>query len=100
MVVLYLEALLAIVLSLAVQMAIAWTVQQRAGNSGGVDTIWTFSVGLSGAGSVLWPVGGSAPNARQRLVAALVAICGERYRDYQSRSSAFFPLPPHNGVVT
>lgn len=100
MVVLHLEALLAIALSLAVLMAIAGMAQQRTGNSGWVDTIWTFSVGLSGAGSALWPVGGSAPNARQWLVAALVAIGGERYRDYRSRSSAFFPLPPHNGVVT
>jgi steroid 5-alpha reductase family enzyme len=100
MVVLYLEALLAIALSLAVLMAIAWMAQQRTGNSGGVDTIWTFSVGLSGAASALWPVGGAALNARQWLVAALMAIYGERYRDYQSRTSAFFPLPPHNGVVT
>jgi steroid 5-alpha reductase family enzyme len=55
-------------------MAIAWTVQQRTGNSGWVDTIWTFSVGLTGAGGALWPVGGSAPNARQWLAAGLVAI--------------------------
>jgi hypothetical protein len=32
---------------------------------------------------------GAAPNPRQWLVAALVAI-----------SSAFFPLPPQKGVVT
>jgi steroid 5-alpha reductase family enzyme len=25
---------------------------------------------------------------------------GERYRDYQSRTSPFFPLPPHKGVAT
>jgi steroid 5-alpha reductase family enzyme len=25
---------------------------------------------------------------------------GARYRDYQLRTSAFFPLPPHKGVVT
>ena len=25
---------------------------------------------------------------------------GERYRDYQSRTSVFFPLPPQKGVVT
>src|ERR1700687_1042304 len=49
-------------------------VQQRPGNSGWVDTIWTFSLGLVGAASALWPVAGSAPNARQWLVAALVAI--------------------------
>jgi steroid 5-alpha reductase family enzyme len=74
MVVLYFEALLAIALSLSILMAVAWMVQQRTGNSGWVDTIWTFSVGLTGAGSALWPVSGSAPNARQWLVAALVAI--------------------------
>ena len=49
-------------------------VQQRTGNSGWVDTIWTFSLGLVGAGSALWPVAGASPNARQWLVAALVAI--------------------------
>jgi steroid 5-alpha reductase family enzyme len=70
----YIEALLAIAVSLSILMALAWVVQQRSGNSGWVDTIWTFAVGLVGAGSALWPVGGEAPNARQWLVAALVAI--------------------------
>ena len=74
MTVLYLEALAAIAVSLSVLMAGAWMVQQRTGNSGWVDTIWTFSLGLVGAGSALWPVAGAAPNARQWLVAALVAI--------------------------
>lgn len=78
MTVLYLEALVAITVSLSILMAIAWTVQQRTGNSGWVDTIWTFSLGLVGAGSALWPVGGAAPNARQWLVAALVAIWSVR----------------------
>src|SRR4051794_33809240 len=71
---LYLEALAAIAASLSVLMAGAWVVQQRTGNSGWVDTIWTFSLGLVGAGSALWSVAGAAPNARQWLVAALVAI--------------------------
>ena len=74
MTVLYLEALAAIAVSLSVLMAGAWWVQQRTGNSGWVDTIWTFSLGLVGAGSALWPVAGAAPNGRQWLVAALVAI--------------------------
>jgi steroid 5-alpha reductase family enzyme len=74
MVVFYLGALAAIAVALSVLMAGAWAVQQRTGNSGWVDTIWTFSLGLAGAGSALWPVGGAAPNARQWLVAALVAI--------------------------
>lgn len=71
---LYLEALVAIAVSLSVLMGIAWVVQQRTGNSGWVDTIWTFAVGLTGAGSALWPVTGEMPNPRQWLVAALVAI--------------------------
>src|ERR1700687_4000315 len=70
----YLAALAGIAVSLPILMAMAWMVQQRTGNSGWVDTIWTFSVGLAGAGSALWPIGGLAPNARQWLVAALVAI--------------------------
>ena len=71
---LYLKALAAIAASLSVLMAGAWVVQQRTGNSGWVDTIWTFSLGLVGAISALWPIEGSAPNARQWLVAVLVAI--------------------------
>ncbi len=70
----YLGGLLAIAVSMSVLMAGAYAVQKRTGNSGWVDTIWTFSLGLVGAGSALWPIGGAAPNARQWLVAALVAI--------------------------
>src|SRR5437667_12151942 len=73
MTVVYLEALAAIAVSLSILMAFAWVVQQRSGNSGWVDTIWTFSLGLVGAMSALWPVAGP-PNARQWLVAALVAV--------------------------
>jgi steroid 5-alpha reductase family enzyme len=74
MTVLYLWALAAIAVSLSILMAGAWVVQQRTGNSGWVDTIWTFSLGLVGAGSALCPVAGTTPNARQWLVAALVAV--------------------------
>ena len=70
----YLAALAAIALSLSILMAGAWIVQQRTGNSGWVDTIWTFSIGLVGAASALWPVAEDTANARQGLVAALVAI--------------------------
>jgi steroid 5-alpha reductase family enzyme len=85
MTVLYLEALAAIALSLSILMAIAWTVQRSTGNSGWVDTIWTFSVGLVGAGSALWPIGGAAPAARQWLVAALVLIWSLRLGTHIAR---------------
>jgi steroid 5-alpha reductase family enzyme len=78
MIIFYLEALAAIALSLSVLMAGAWMVQQRTGNSGWVDTIWTFAVGLVGASSALWPVADAAPNGRQSLVAALVMIWSVR----------------------
>jgi len=42
-------------LSLSVLMAGAWMVQQHNGNSGWVDTIWTFAVGLVGVGGAVWP---------------------------------------------
>ena len=74
MIISYLEALAAIAVALSVLMTGAWLVQQRTGNSGWVDTIWTFSLGLTGAASALWPMSGASPNARQWLVAALVAI--------------------------
>ena len=70
----YLAALVLIAVSLSILMAGAWLVQQRTGNSGWVDTIWTFSLGVVGAAAALWPIDGAAPNARQWLVAALVAL--------------------------
>jgi steroid 5-alpha reductase family enzyme len=73
MTVLYLEAPAAIAVSLSVLTAGAWMVQQRTGNSGWVDTIWTFSLGFAGTGSVLRPVVGAVPNARQWLVATLAS---------------------------
>lgn len=83
-----LVALIAIAVALAVLMAGAWVIQQRTGNSGWVDTIWTFSLGLVGAGSALWPIAGAAPNARQWLVAALVAIWSIRLGSHIALRSA------------
>jgi steroid 5-alpha reductase family enzyme len=62
MAVLYLEALAGIALPLSILMAIAWMVQQRTGNSGWVDPIWTLSVGPVRGGSALRPIAGAAPN--------------------------------------
>ena len=74
----FLAALAVIAFALAILMAFAWMVQQRTGNSGWVDTIWTFAVGLVGAGSALWPVAGEGSQARQWLVAGLVALWSVR----------------------
>src|ERR1700742_4349892 len=84
----YLSAVLLIGLALSALMAIAWVAQQRTGNSGWVDTIWTFSVGLVGAVSAIWPIAGDASNHRQWLVAALVAIWSLRLGTHIARRSA------------
>ena len=70
----FFAALVAQAVALSVLMAGAWVVQQRTGNSGWVDTIWTFSLGLVGAGGALWSMAGQPMTSRQWLVAILVAI--------------------------
>lgn len=58
-------------------LALAWEVQRRTGNSGWVDVIWTFGLGLAGAFVALWPIGlGMTP--RQVLVALGMAIWAVR----------------------
>src|SRR5260370_2030750 len=80
MTILYLEARGAIAVSLSILMAGAFLVQQRTGNSGWGDTIWTFSLGLTGAGSALWPVAGAAANAPQWLAPPPAARLAPRPR--------------------
>lgn len=58
-------------LALSAIMSGAWAVQQRTGNSGWVDTIWTFGLGLIGTLAALIPLSNSVP-VRQVLVAGIV----------------------------
>ncbi len=59
---------------LAVVMAVGWFYQRNARNAGWVDVFWTFGVGAAGILVALFPLEGGVPNARQWLVAALVAV--------------------------
>ena len=54
-------------------MVVAWAVQQRTGNSGWVDTIWTFGVGATGCFVALLPLEQHAYQWRQVAVAVLAA---------------------------
>lgn len=59
--------------ALALIMTGAWLVQQRTGNAGYIDAVWTFGLGLVGISSALIPLaGGGAPTGRQWLVAAIM----------------------------
>jgi len=57
--------------TLALIMTGAWAVQLRTGQSGWIDTIWSFAVGVVGAAAAVAPIAGQEGlTARQMLVAA------------------------------
>ena len=59
--------------ALALIMTVAWAVQLRTGQSGWIDTIWSFAVGVVGAAAALAPIAGQEGlTARQMLVAVCV----------------------------
>ena len=53
MVLAFVIALAAMAAALCALMTAAWVIQQRTGNSGWVDTIWTFTTGLVGIAAAL-----------------------------------------------
>jgi steroid 5-alpha reductase family enzyme len=58
---------------LSVVMAGAWALQRATGNSGWVDVVWSFGLGLAGLMLALVP-GISDPSTRQIVVAVLIAL--------------------------
>ncbi|MCH9806754.1 MAG: DUF1295 domain-containing protein [Alphaproteobacteria bacterium] len=78
-----LTALLGAWLLLACGMAVAWWVEQRTGNSGWVDVIWTASMGVTGlAATFFGPGTGEAVSNRQMLIAVLVGVWAMRLASY------------------
>ena len=58
--------------ALALIMSGAWAVQRITGRSGWIDTIWSFGVGIVGAGAALTPIPGQDwPTSRQVFVAGV-----------------------------
>jgi steroid 5-alpha reductase family enzyme len=75
------ELIIAIVLmslALSAVMAVAWLVQQRTGNSGWVDTIWTFGLAAVGAVAALTPLSAGSTSPRQVVVAIFLALWAAR----------------------
>jgi steroid 5-alpha reductase family enzyme len=112
----FIGGLILIAVSLPGPMAM---VQQRTGNSGWADAIWTFSLRLTGVASALWPIAGGAPNSRQWLVAVWslrlgshIAVRTAGFADdprhaafagewgVNSPRRMFFPLPSQKGGLT
>ncbi len=56
-------------------MSLAWLAWWRTKNSGWVDTVWTFSVGIVGlAGAIIPPTGAAALASRRAMVAAFALL--------------------------
>ena len=70
-------SLLWISAALAAGMAAAWVVQRLSGNSGWVDTIWSFTTGAGGVAAALVPAAG-AVHIRQIVVAILITLWAGR----------------------
>lgn len=79
-------ALLSIAAALSAVMAGAWLVQQRTGNSGWVDTIWTFGLGIVGFASALAPFHTVA--TRQAVAATMIATWAARLGLHIAQRSA------------
>jgi steroid 5-alpha reductase family enzyme len=88
MVISFLLAFGAMAVAFAALMAFAWIVQQRSGNSGWVDTTWSFALGLIGFAGALWPLADGPITERQGLVAGLVAAWSLRLGSHIALRSA------------
>jgi steroid 5-alpha reductase family enzyme len=65
-------ALMTIAAGLSLVMTLAWAVEQRTGNSGWIDTVWTFGLGVVGIASALVPFAtGQVANAPRRWLVAI-----------------------------
>jgi steroid 5-alpha reductase family enzyme len=70
-----------IAVALSIIMSGAWLIRQRTGNSGWVDTVWTFGLGLVGIGAALLLPPHDFP-PREMVVAVLIALWAARLGMY------------------
>jgi steroid 5-alpha reductase family enzyme len=75
--------LLTMLVGLSVLMALVHPIATRTGNSGWVDVVWSYGIGIFGIFGALVPIGpGEQPTPRSWLVAVLVAIWSLRLGTY------------------
>ena len=71
----FLIGIVAILLALSLVMTLAWLIEQRSGNAGWIDTVWTFGLGTVGIASALIALPSETSlTQRQALVAGLVLL--------------------------
>lgn len=71
-------AVFAIGMAMSVIMALAWIAQQSTGNSGWVDTTWSFGVGLCGVAAALVMLPDEDLQIRQIMVACFAGLWAAR----------------------
>ncbi len=75
-----------------------WLLQRVTGNSGWVDAVWSFGLGLAGVVMALLP-GIAAPTTRQVVVALLIAAWSARLGVYIARRSMHGPEDPRYAAL-
>ncbi|MGH6683733.1 MAG: DUF1295 domain-containing protein, partial [Pseudolabrys sp.] len=82
----FLMGLAAVSVALSLLMGVAWAIQQRTGNSGWIDTTWTFSLGLAGLGCAVFA--GAPRHSRPLIVAIFAVVWAARLGLHIARRSA------------
>ncbi len=77
----------------------AWLAQQRSGNSGWVDTTWSFGVGAVGFACALAPLQPGFPGSRQMTVAAMALGWSLRLGIHIAQRSAGIIDDPRYGAM-
>lgn len=84
----FIGALVAMSGALSLIMVSAWLIQQRTGNSGWVDTTWTFGLGFVGVAAALVPLTDPDWQPQQIIAAAFAAVWAVRLGVHIARRSA------------
>ena len=80
-------AFLLVAAAMSAFMALAAVIERRTGNSGWIDVIWTFGLGLTGVAGALLPFG-AGPMSRRLLVAGLALVWALRLGQHIARRTS------------
>ncbi|MEP7029976.1 MAG: DUF1295 domain-containing protein [Pseudolabrys sp.] len=90
---------LIVAIAMSVIMTVAWIVQQNTGNSGWIDTSWSFGIGLTGVAAALVLPAGEGFHARQILVACFVGVWALRLGIHIARRSTHITDDPRYAAL-
>ena len=83
----FFTGVIAVAAALSAVMTVAFLIQQRTGNSGWIDTTWTFGLGLVMLAAAL-PIDGGGWHTRQVIVAVFAVVWASRLGGHIAGRSA------------